>query len=105
MLQEEELLKDFSSSDNDKEITVRINENGGKDDDDPSDIQTARVMRALGNRDVLEHLASFLDNQDLGSFYETCQTVKTNMDELSLWRKRAQKLAKNLGIRKNIMNE
>ena len=51
-------------------------------------------MRALGNRDVLEHLASFLDNQDLGSFYETCQTVKTNMDELSLWRKRAQKLVK-----------
>ena len=62
-------------------------------------------MRALGNRDVLEHLASFLDNQDLGSFYETCQTVKTNMDELSLWRKRAQKLVKILGIRKNILKE
>ena len=106
MLQEEELLKDFSSSDNDKEITARLDENeedGRKDD--PSDIQTAKVMRALGNRDVLEHLASFLNNQDMGSFYETCQTVKTNMDELSLWRKRAQKLVKILGIRKNILKE
>ena len=57
-------------------------------------------MRALGNPDV-----SFLDFQDLDSFYETGQTVKTNMDELSLWRKRAQKLVKILGIRKNILKE
>ena len=35
----------------------------------PEDIHTAKVMRVLGNPDVMEHLASFLDNQELGSLY------------------------------------
>ena len=55
------------------------------------------VLKSLGNCDVMENLASYLNNQDLGSLYETCQTLKNSIDELSLWRKRALKLAKIVG--------
>ena len=50
-----------------------------------------KVLKSLGNCDVMEHLAGYLDNQDLGSLYETCPTVKNSIDELSLWKKRALK--------------
>ena len=56
-------------------------------------------MEVLRNCDAMEHIASFLDNHDLGSLFETCQTVKTSINEISLWRIRAQELAKIL--RKN----
>ena len=59
-----------------------------------------QVLKSLGNCDVMENLASYLKNQDLGSLYETCQTAKESIDELSLWRKRALKLAKILGSKK-----
>lgn len=60
------------------------------DKDDTSTIQTAMVLRVLGNPDVMEHLARFLDIKELGSWYDTCQTVKKNIDELQIWRKRAE---------------
>ena len=66
------------------------NESNDRIDEEKED----KVLKILGNRDVMEHLASYLNNQDLGSFYETCQTVKNSIDELSLWRKRALKLEK-----------
>ena len=44
----------------------------------------AKVLKTLGNCDVMENITSYLDYQDLGSLYETCQTVKESIDELSL---------------------
>ena len=87
-----ELLQNSSSTSIDKKITVRLEENekDGATEDDTSTIQTARIMRALGNPDVMEHLARFLDIKELGSWYDTCQTVKDNIDELQIWRKRAE---------------
>ena len=56
------------------------------------DIQTKEdIMKVLGNLEVMEHLASFLDVKDLGSLYDTCQTVKDSIDKLQLWRKRAER--------------
>merc|ERR1712045_1027826 len=49
---------------------------------------------ALENREIMEHLANFLDNQALGSLYDSCQTVRNNIDELKLWKKRGHKLGK-----------
>ena len=48
-------------------------------------------MKVLGNLEVMEHLASFLDVKDLGSLYDTCQSVKDSIDKLQLWRKRAER--------------
>ena len=62
-------------------------------------------MMVLGNYDIMEHLASFLNNQDLGSWYDTCQTVKSGLDGLSLWRMRAQEHAKILRKNDNILKE
>ena len=38
-----------------------------------------KFLKSLSNCDVMGlmgHLASYLNNQDLGSFYDTCQNVK-----------------------------
>ena len=58
------------------------------------------VLKSLGNCDVMENIASYLNNQDLGSLYETCQTLKNSIDELSLWRKRALKLSEISGCKR-----
>ena len=76
-------------------------------DDISGDIltQEANVMKDLRNCDVMEHLASFLNSQDLGSWYNSCKTVRDCIDSLSLWRKHAKKLVKIMGMRKNILKE
>ena len=63
------------------------------------------VMKVLRNCDVIEHIASFLNSQDLGSWYNSCKTVRDCIDSLSLWRKHAKKLVKIMGMRKNILKE
>ena len=56
-----------------------------------------KVLKSLGNCDVMEHLASYLNIQDLSSLNDTCVTVADSIDALSLWRKRAHKLSEILG--------
>ena len=36
----------------------------------------AKVLKTLGNCDVMENIASYLDIQDLGSLYETSHTLR-----------------------------
>ena len=36
----------------------------------------AKVLKTLGNCDVMENIACYLDNQDLGSLYETSHTLR-----------------------------
>ena len=64
------------------------------------DKKEVKALKSLGNCDVMEHLASYLNNQDLGSLYDTCVTIADGIDALSLWRKRALKLTKILGSKK-----
>ena len=60
---------------------------------------------ALENREIMEHLASFLDDQALGSLYDSCQTVRNNIDELKLWKKRGHKLGKIARIFDKVVDE
>ena len=62
-------------------------------------------MVALENREIMEHLASFLDDQALGSLYDSCQTVRNNIDELKLWKKRGHKLGKIARIFDKVVDE
>ena len=61
------------------------------------DKKEVKVMKSLGNCVVMEHLAGYLNNQDLGSLNDTCVTVADSIDALSLWRKRAHKLSEIIG--------
>ena len=59
----EDLLLESSSNSTDREITWTLEENEKdvateeENKVDSSDIQKAKIMRALGNPDVMEHLA------------------------------------------------
>ena len=61
------------------------------------DKKEVKVLKSLGNCDVMEHLAIYLNNQDLSSLNDTCVTVADSIDALSLWRKRAHKLSEIIG--------
>ena len=64
-----------------------------------------KVMTVLENREVMECLDRFVDNQTLGSLYNTCQSVRDNIDDLRLWRKRAERLAGALSQNRRIMRD
>ena len=80
----------MDTSSTNKEITESSNENEKEEAPSvvPSDIM------ALGNADIVEYIASFLNNHELGLWCDACPMVKYCIAKLSLWKKRAQKLAK-----------
>ena len=84
---EEELLKDTSSTN--REITGSSKEN----EKDGVSVVPSDIM-ALGNADIVEYIASFLNNYELDLWCDACPMVKYCIAKLSLWKKRAQKLAK-----------
>ena len=93
--------KNVASSENDQTELIKdkvvLNKKANECEERINKKKKVKVLKSLGNSEVMENLASYLSNQDLGSFYETCQTVKNSIDDLSLWRKRTLKLATFLG--------
>ena len=94
--------KNVASSESDQTELIKdkvvLNKKANECEERINKKKKVKVLKSLGNSDVMEHLASYLNIKDLGSLYETCQTVKDSIDDLSLWRKRALKLAKFLGL-------
>ena len=77
---EEELLKDTSSTN--REITGSSKEN----EKDGVSVVPSDIM-ALGNADIVEYIASFLNNYELDLWCDACPMVKYCIAKLSLWKK------------------
>ena len=51
------------------------------------------MHKALLKLDIVEIICENLNIRSLSHFYESCRTIKEAIDELGLWKRRAQKLA------------
>ena len=51
------------------------------------------MHKALLKLDIVEIICGNLDIKSLSQFYKSCKSIKEAIDELGLWKRRAQKLA------------